>query len=111
MQINRDIANLKSSRPVKLCPDYDDYDDVYGRSVDDDTCISPTDASEFLYNRGQQQGNLGTFLVKEENKDDVDPVQSGQRRNSEVGLIFLGLTDLLSNVTQFLDIQNAIGHG
>lgn len=79
--------------------------------MDDDTCISPTDASEFLYNRGQQQGNLGTFLVKGENKDDVDPVQSGQRRKSEVGLIFLELADLISNLTQFLDIQHAHGHG
>lgn len=50
--------------------DYDDYDEVYGRSVDDDCCISPTDASQFLYNRNQPQGNLDNFLVRE---DDEQP--------------------------------------
>lgn len=52
--------------------------------MDDDSCISPTDASQFLYNRNQVQGNLGNFLIKEEETDDVEcdhPEEN--RRNSE----------------------------
>lgn len=72
--------------PVRT--DYDDdYEDVYGRSVDDDTCISPTDASQFLYNRNRQQGNLGTFLVREQEEPADD---GGESSRSEVKIKMCG---------------------
>lgn len=52
--------------------------------MDDESCISPTDASQFLYNRNQAQGHLGNFQIEEEVED--EPESSTGRRNSVVNV-------------------------
>lgn len=77
---------------------------MYGRSVDDDYCISPTDASQFLYNRNQQQGIPGNFLIKE---DDENPME---KRNS--GTLQMPELDEESNVKLLScldEVRNIVG--
>lgn len=51
-------------------PEYDGYDDVYGRSADDDpSCISPTDAQQWMYKRAQNRQSLTSFIADDQHKD------------------------------------------
>uniref|UniRef100_A0A182THC7 Tr-type G domain-containing protein n=1 Tax=Anopheles melas TaxID=34690 RepID=A0A182THC7_9DIPT len=74
---------------------YDDYDDddyQYGQSVEDD-CISPTDASQWIYDRAKGQQSMSEFLANnrdiEEEDDDELAAETGRegtahkRRDSE----------------------------
>lgn len=42
--------------------EYECFDEVYGRSLDDDNCISPTDAQQWIYNRAKGQRLMSSFL-------------------------------------------------
>ncbi|KAG4072217.1 hypothetical protein HA402_007627 [Bradysia odoriphaga] len=60
-----------------------DYDE-YGRSVEDDAPISPTDARQWLFDRERGQQSVSSFLanhrdIEEEDEDQCEP----SRRNSE----------------------------
>ncbi|KAH8274962.1 hypothetical protein KR018_003447 [Drosophila ironensis] len=54
-------------RTMDYNDEYDGYDDVYGHSVEDEHCISPTDAQQWLYDRARGQQSISAFLSK--NKD------------------------------------------
>lgn len=77
-------------------PEYDGYDDVYGHSVDDDNvCISPTDASQWIFDRERGQQSMSEFLathrdIQEEDEDEENDggaaaggAAAKQRRDSE----------------------------
>ncbi|XP_037047570.1 HBS1-like protein [Bradysia coprophila] len=60
-----------------------DYDE-YGRSVEDDAPISPTDARQWLFDRERGQQSVSSFLanhrdIEEEDEEQCEP----NRRNSE----------------------------
>lgn len=72
---------------------YDDYDDVYGHSVDDESCISPTDAQQWMYDRNRGQQSVASFMknnndIKEETDEETetmaDELHKKLRRDSDV---------------------------
>lgn len=54
-------------RTMDYNDEYDGYDDIYGHSVEDEHCISPTDAQQWLYDRARGQQSISAFISK--NKD------------------------------------------
>lgn len=62
---------------------------MYGHSVDDDSCISPSDASQWIYDRERGQQSMSEFLANNEDieegneEDDDENILSKQRRDSE----------------------------
>lgn len=67
-----------------------DYDDTTVGSLDEDGCISPTDASQWIYDRARGQSSLEQFMsknadIQEEMEEDVeDPAMNlKERRDSE----------------------------
>lgn len=70
--------------------EYDEYDDVYGHSVDDESGLSPTDAQQWMYDRNRGQQSIASFItdnqdIKEETDEDMaDQLHSKLRRDSDV---------------------------
>lgn len=77
-------------RTMDYNDEYDGYDDVYGHSVEDEHCISPTDAQQWLYDRARGQQSISAFLSKNKNIEEEDPDEEDEdasfekaRRDSE----------------------------
>lgn len=51
-----------------MLTEYDGYDDVYGHSVEEDVCMSPSEAA-FMYDRegSHNQRGIGAFIQTEKN--------------------------------------------
>lgn len=77
-------------RTMDYNDEYDGYDDVYGHSVDDDSCISPTDAQQWLFDRARGQQSMSAFMrenkeiaEEEEGTQDADNSFGKDRRDSD----------------------------
>lgn len=75
---------------LNLIIEYGGYDDVYGHSVEDD-CVSPTDASQWMFDRARGEASMSEFLAKnediqegDEDQENEDEALAKQRRDSEV---------------------------
>lgn len=87
------MARHRNVRNRCYSDDYD-YDDVYGNSVEDDFVLSPSDTSQWLYDRSKNQQAISHF-IPEESEDDVldDSLQSTQQRRDSVDLRSLNLQE------------------
>ncbi|XP_013117019.2 protein HBS1 [Stomoxys calcitrans] len=79
-------------RTMDYNDEYDGYEDVYGHSVDDDnSCISPTDAQQWLFDRARGHQSMSAFMrdnkdiaeEEEEEEEEGDKSYEKSRRDSD----------------------------
>ncbi|KAL6261418.1 hypothetical protein P5V15_006512 [Pogonomyrmex californicus] len=70
------MSRHRDVRSMNYSDEYDGYDDVYGHSMEDDYCVSPS-VEQFLFDRSKQQ-NIASFITEpdivEDNEDIDDPL-------------------------------------
>lgn len=69
------MARHRNVRNRNYSDDYD-YDDVYGHSVEEDSVLSPSDTSQWMYDRSRNQQAISHFLqshsnIQEEGEDEL----------------------------------------
>ncbi|XP_011168337.1 HBS1-like protein [Solenopsis invicta] len=67
------MSRHRDVRSMNYSDEYDGYDDVYGHSVEDDYCVSPS-VEQFLFDRSKQQ-NIASFITEPdivEDNEDID---------------------------------------
>ncbi|KAL6423268.1 hypothetical protein ACFW04_010139 [Cataglyphis niger] len=67
------MSRHRDVRCMNYSDEYDGYDDVYGHSVEDDYCVSPS-VEQFLFDRSKQQ-NIASFITEPdivEDNEDID---------------------------------------
>lgn len=72
-------------RAMDYSEEYDGFDDVYGHSVEDDNCISPSDAAQFMFDRTRQP-QMSAFFNEENDiaeEDETSTESSKQVGDSE----------------------------
>ncbi|CAN8006251.1 unnamed protein product, partial [Ixodes pacificus] len=114
------MSRHRNVRTMNYDDDYEGYYDVYGRSQEEDSCISPNTGEyasqeEFLYNR-EKLHSMSSFLspgvLKEENEDEEEA--EGPSKGEEVGGL-LGPESILSPVDEVRlyecleKMQNVVG--
>ncbi|KAJ8668190.1 hypothetical protein QAD02_009853 [Eretmocerus hayati] len=72
------MSRHRDVRCMNYSDEYDGYDDVYGHSVEDDYCTSPS-AEQFMYDRNKQ-ANIASFITEpdivEGNEEDEEDIPS-----------------------------------
>ncbi|XP_071876793.1 translation elongation factor EF-1alpha (GTPase) HBS1 isoform X1 [Bombus fervidus] len=83
------MSRHRDVRCMNYSEEYEGYDDVYGHSVEDDYCVSPS-AEQFLFDRSKQQ-NIASFITEPD-------IIEGNEDNEELPISFndenVTLTDI-----------------
>lgn len=77
--------------------EYDDYNTAAVGSLDEQECISPTDANQWIYDRERGQASLDKFCQENENIEELDedePEFDGKERRDSENFQFPELNDL-----------------
>ncbi|XP_014662624.1 PREDICTED: HBS1-like protein isoform X4 [Priapulus caudatus] len=83
------MSRHRQVRGMDFGEDYEGYYDVYGHSVEDDYCVSPSTAAQFLYPRGDKSQQLAAFMaeeggIKEEDEEEEDIKEPEEKSLSQV---------------------------
>ncbi|CAK9797251.1 HBS1-like protein [Anthophora quadrimaculata] len=100
------MSRHRDVRCMNYSEEYEGYDDVYGHSVEDDYCVSPS-AEQFLFDRSKQQ-NIASFITEPdiiEGNEDSEESQISSNKE-DVALTELEKAKLISCL-EF--IKNVIG--
>lgn len=105
------MARHRNVRNRCYSDDYD-YDDVYGNSVEDEFVLSPSDTSQWLYDRSKNQQAISHFIPEEsENEVLDDSLQPIQERRDSVDLRSLNLQeeDEVKLMSCLDELRNVLG--
>ncbi|XP_034175508.1 translation elongation factor EF-1alpha (GTPase) HBS1 isoform X3 [Osmia lignaria lignaria] len=83
------MSRHRDVRCMNYSEEYENYDEVYGHSVEDDYCVSPS-AEQFLFDRSKQQ-NIASFITEpdilednEDNRESLSPSKEEERVLTEL---------------------------
>ncbi|CAH0406125.1 unnamed protein product [Chilo suppressalis] len=110
------MARHRNVRNRSYSDDFDD-DDVYGHSVEEDSCLSPSDTAQFMYDRSRNQQAISHFLeshdnIQEEAEDEVDDLSHPplERRESlELRSLKLSEDDETCLMSCLDELRNVLG--
>ncbi|XP_063381413.1 protein HBS1 [Cydia fagiglandana] len=92
------MARHRNFRNRSYSYDYDD-DEFYGHSVEEDSCLSPNDSAQFLYDRSRNQQAISHFLeshanIEEETEGEAETSRPSLERRESLDIRSLNLTEL-----------------
>ncbi|CAH2262217.1 jg26834 [Pararge aegeria aegeria] len=91
------MARHRNVRNRNYSDEYD-YDDVYGHSVEEDSCMSPSDAEQWMYDRSRDQNAMSNFLdgrndIQEETEEQTAAAHRSFERRESMDLRGLNLKE------------------
>lgn len=75
------MSRHRDVRSMNYSDEYDGYDDVYGHSMEDDYCVSPT-VEQFLFDRSKQQ-NIASFITEPDIVEDNEDIDESSPSSNE----------------------------
>lgn len=88
------MARHRNVRNRNYSDDYD-YDDVYGHSVEEDGCLSPSETAQWMYDRSRNQQAISNYLEQHNNIQEEE-VEDDSQNISEPNLERRDSVDLRS---------------
>lgn len=109
------MSRHRNIRSMNVSEEYEGFDDVYGHSVEDDYCVSPSVAEQFIYDRNKRQ-QMSAFLgqeeeIAEEDEEEEEMEAGGRAEPSKSALRGLNLSDIDQARFQSCleEVRNVIG--
>lgn len=109
------MARHRNVRNRNYSDEYD-YDDVYGHSVEEDSCLSPSDTAQWMYDRSGNQHAIANFLdsrndIQEENEDLPESTMPILERRESMDLrgLNLGEDDEAKLMSCLDELRNILG--
>ncbi|XP_023933993.1 protein HBS1 [Bicyclus anynana] len=109
------MARHRNVRNRNYSDEYD-YDDVYGHSVEEDSCMSPSDADQWLYDRSRNQQAMSNFLdshndIQEETEEQTAAAHRSLERRESMDLRGLNLSedDEIKLMSCLDELRNVLG--
>lgn len=110
------MARHRNVRNRSYSDDYD-YDDVYGHSVEEDSCLSPNDSSQWLFDRTRNSQAISNFLdshddIQEEAEEETSvafPPALTRRESVDIRSLNLDEDDEAKLMSCLDELRNVLG--